>query len=148
MIKSAKNSFFQARSVEIETWRAVPIQVDGEPLLVNPFKLRLQYFKSAFMLTKKKTSCKFPIDKRVCTIRTSSEVLVLVAESEPFKYTLCLCWVSLMLETEPRLQVILKTNQFWLFSLDTHLLKLMTKQNQRQNQSQVVLKLLWFCVLP
>ena len=30
---------------------------------------------------------------RVCTIRTSSEVLVLVlvAESEPFKYTLWLC---------------------------------------------------------
>jgi len=49
-------SVCQARSVEIETWRAVPIQVDGEPLLVNPFKLRLQYFKSAFMLTKKKTS--------------------------------------------------------------------------------------------
>jgi len=49
-------SVCQARSVEIETWRAVPIQVDGEPLLVNPFKLRLQYFNSAFMLTKKKTS--------------------------------------------------------------------------------------------
>ena len=28
---------------------------------------------------------------RVCTIRTSSEVLVLVAESEPFKYTLGVC---------------------------------------------------------
>ena len=28
--------FSQAREVEIETWRAVPVQVDGEPLLVNP----------------------------------------------------------------------------------------------------------------
>ena len=56
---------------------------------------------------------------RVCTIRTSSEVLVLVAESEPFKYTLWLCLglalalVSLKVETEQRLEVVLKTNQFW-----------------------------------
>ena len=50
-------SICQAKAVEIETSRAVPIQVDGEPLLVNPFKLRLDYFNSASMLTKKKTSC-------------------------------------------------------------------------------------------
>ena len=50
--------FSQAREVEIETWRAVPVQVDGEPLLVNPFKLTLRYHNSAPMLTKKKTSCK------------------------------------------------------------------------------------------
>jgi len=49
-------SICQAKAVEIETSRAVPIQVDGEPLLVNPFKLRLDYFNSASMLTKKKTS--------------------------------------------------------------------------------------------
>ena len=48
----------QAREVEIETWRAVPVQVDGEPLLVNPFRLTLRYHNSAPMLTKKKTSCK------------------------------------------------------------------------------------------
>ena len=51
-------SVCQARSVEIETSRAVPIQVDGEPLLMNPFKLRLEYFNSVAMLTKKRTSCK------------------------------------------------------------------------------------------
>ena len=50
--------FSQAREVEIETWRAVPVQVDGEPLLVNPFKLTLRYHNCAPMLTKKKTSCK------------------------------------------------------------------------------------------
>jgi len=49
-------SICQAREVEIETWRAVPVQVDGEPLLVNPFKLTLRYHNSAPMLTKKKTS--------------------------------------------------------------------------------------------
>ena len=49
--------FSQAREVEIVTSRAVPVQVDGEPLLINPFKLRLEYFNSAAMLTKKKTSC-------------------------------------------------------------------------------------------
>ena len=49
--------FSQAREVEIVTSRAVPVQVDGEPLLMNPFKLRLEYFNSAAMLTKKKTSC-------------------------------------------------------------------------------------------
>lgn len=49
-------SICQAREVEIVTSRAVPVQVDGEPLLINPFKLRLEYFNSAAMLTKKKTS--------------------------------------------------------------------------------------------
>ena len=51
----------QARSVVIETSRAVPIQVDGEPLLVNPFRLKIEYFNSACMLTKKKSSCEFVI---------------------------------------------------------------------------------------
>merc|ERR1719445_2818684 len=46
----------QARSVVIETIKAVPIQVDGEPLLVNPFRLKIEYFNSALMLTKKKSS--------------------------------------------------------------------------------------------
>ena len=53
--------FSQAREVEIVTSRAVPVQVDGEPLLMNPFKLRLEYFNSAAMLTKKKTSCEYRI---------------------------------------------------------------------------------------
>jgi len=46
----------QARSVVIETSRAVPVQVDGEPLLVNPFRLKIEYFNCASMLTKKKSS--------------------------------------------------------------------------------------------
>merc|ERR1719312_410891 len=46
----------QAKKVEIETSRAVPMQVDGEPLLVNPFKMEIEFFNSANMLTKKKTS--------------------------------------------------------------------------------------------
>jgi len=46
----------QAKKVEIETSRAVPMQVDGEPLLVNPFKMTIEFFNSANMLTKKKTS--------------------------------------------------------------------------------------------
>ena len=52
---------------------------------------------------------------RVCTIRTSAEVLVLVlvAESEPFKtqsgsvWVLAISLVSLKIETEPRLEVVL-----------------------------------------
>ena len=51
-------SVCQARSVVIETTKAVPIQVDGEPLLVNPFRLKIEYNNSAWMLTKKRTSCK------------------------------------------------------------------------------------------
>ena len=53
-------SVCQAKKVEIETSRAVPMQVDGEPLLVNPFKMNIEFFNSANMLTKKKTSCKKP----------------------------------------------------------------------------------------
>eukprot|EP00090_Calanus_glacialis_P004663 TRINITY_DN13516_c0_g1_i1.p1 TRINITY_DN13516_c0_g1~~TRINITY_DN13516_c0_g1_i1.p1 ORF type:complete len:399 (+),score=94.60 TRINITY_DN13516_c0_g1_i1:67-1263(+) len=49
-------SVCQAKKVEIETSRAVPMQVDGEPLLVNPFKMNIEFFNSADMLTKKKTS--------------------------------------------------------------------------------------------
>ena len=52
-------SVCQARSVVIETSRAVPVQVDGEPLLVNPFRLKIEYNNSAYMLTKKRSSCKF-----------------------------------------------------------------------------------------
>ena len=51
----------QARSVVIETSRAVPVQVDGEPLLVNPFRLKIEYFNCASMLTKKKSSCEYEI---------------------------------------------------------------------------------------
>lgn len=47
----------QARKVEIETTKAVPMQVDGEPLLMNPSTINIEYFNSANMLTKKKTSC-------------------------------------------------------------------------------------------
>ena len=32
----------QARSVELVTTRAVPVQVDGEPVLLNPFRLKIQ----------------------------------------------------------------------------------------------------------
>lgn len=49
-------SVCQARSVMIETSRAVPVQVDGEPLLVNPFRLKIEYNNSACMLTKKRGS--------------------------------------------------------------------------------------------
>ena len=64
----------QARKVEIETTRAVPMQVppsshqdhhlgvyqvDGEPLLMNPSTINIEFFNSANMLTKKKTSCKY-----------------------------------------------------------------------------------------
>ena len=49
----------QARSVVMITSKPVPVQVDGEPLLVNPFKLRIDHYNSAAMLTKKRTSCKF-----------------------------------------------------------------------------------------
>ena len=48
----------QARSVELVTTRAVPVQVDGEPVLLNPFRLKIDHYNSAFMLTKKKTFCK------------------------------------------------------------------------------------------
>ena len=51
-------SVCQARSVVIETTRAVPVQVDGEPLLINPFRLKIEYNNSAYMLTKKRSSCK------------------------------------------------------------------------------------------
>ena len=51
-------SVCQARNVVIETTRAVPVQVDGEPLLVNPFRLKIEYNNSAYMLTKKRSSCK------------------------------------------------------------------------------------------
>ena len=57
-IGGAGESVCQAKKVEIETSKAVPIQVDGEPILVNPFNLSIQFFNSALMLTKKKTSCK------------------------------------------------------------------------------------------
>ena len=58
---------------------------------------------------------------RVCTIRTSAEVLVLVlvAESEPLSthsgsvWVLALALISLKIGTEPRLEVVLETNQFW-----------------------------------
>ena len=33
------------------------LQVDGEPLLMNPSTINIEYFNSANMLTKKKTSC-------------------------------------------------------------------------------------------
>ena len=54
-------------------------------------------------------------NNRVCTIRTSAKVLVLVlvAESEPFKthsdsvWVLAKSLVSLKIETEPRLEVVL-----------------------------------------
>jgi len=48
-------SVCQARKVEIETSRAVPMQVDGEPLMINPSTITIQFFNQA-MLTKKKTS--------------------------------------------------------------------------------------------
>ena len=53
-------SVCQAKKVEIETSIAVPMQVDGEPFLVNPIKMNVEFFNSADMLTKKKTSCKKP----------------------------------------------------------------------------------------
>ena len=34
-------------------------QVDGEPLLMNPSTINIEFFNSANMLTKKKTSCKY-----------------------------------------------------------------------------------------
>jgi len=46
----------QAKKVEIETTRAVPMQVDGEPLMINPSIITVEFFNSASMLTKKKTS--------------------------------------------------------------------------------------------
>lgn len=49
-------SVCQARKVEIETSRAVPMQVDGEPLMINPSTITIQFFNQASMLTKKKTS--------------------------------------------------------------------------------------------
>jgi hypothetical protein len=33
------------------------MQVDGEPLLMNPSTINIEFFNSANMLTKKKTSC-------------------------------------------------------------------------------------------
>ena len=48
-------SMCQAEKVEIYTSRSVPMQVDGEPLLVNPFKMNIEFLNSADMLTKKKT---------------------------------------------------------------------------------------------
>ena len=48
-------SVCQAKKVETEISRAVPMQVDGEPLLVNPFKMNIEFLNSADMLTKKKT---------------------------------------------------------------------------------------------
>ena len=44
--------------MEIETTRAVPMQVDGEPLMMNPSNITIEYLNSAIMLTKKKSSCK------------------------------------------------------------------------------------------
>jgi len=46
----------QATSVEVTTLRAVPMQVDGEPLLINPCSLNINFHNQANMLTKKKTS--------------------------------------------------------------------------------------------
>lgn len=46
----------QAKKVEIETTRAVPMQVDGEPLMMNPSNITIEYLNSAIMLTKKKSS--------------------------------------------------------------------------------------------
>jgi len=46
----------QARKVEIEITRAVPMQVDGEPLMINPSVITVDFFNQARMLTKKKTS--------------------------------------------------------------------------------------------
>jgi len=46
----------QARSVEITTLKAVPMQVDGEPLLINPCTLNIQFHNKANMLTKRKNS--------------------------------------------------------------------------------------------
>jgi len=46
----------QARAVEITTLKAVPMQVDGEPILVNPCTLNIQFHNKANMLTKKKNS--------------------------------------------------------------------------------------------
>ena len=69
----------QARKVEIETTRAVPMQVppsthqdhhldvnqvDGEPLLMNPSTINIEFFNSANMLTKKKTSCKSKFENK------------------------------------------------------------------------------------
>jgi len=54
-------SICQAKKVVIETTKAVPMQVDGEPILVNPFHLTLEFFNSANMLTKKKTPCKYDL---------------------------------------------------------------------------------------
>ena len=65
--------------------------------------------------------CSMSTNNRVCTIRTSDEVLVLVlgAELEPYSTHSCsisssvLDLISLYLETEPGLEVVLKTTQFW-----------------------------------
>ena len=49
----------QAREVELSTRRAVPMQVDGEPMLVDPCRITLRNYATAKILTRKKTNCKY-----------------------------------------------------------------------------------------
>lgn len=46
----------QAREVELTTTRAVPMQVDGEPMLVNPCTLRVAHHNTVRLLNRKKTN--------------------------------------------------------------------------------------------
>ena len=50
-------------------------------------------------------------------------------------------------QNKQNLEVVLKSTQFWQLNLNTHLYKFMIKQNHKENESQVVLKWLWFCLL-
>ena len=52
-------SICQAKKVEIQTTVAKQVQIDSDSLFLNPFLLKIEFFNSALMLTKKKTVCKF-----------------------------------------------------------------------------------------
>jgi len=47
----------QAREVELSTTKAVPMQVDGEPMLVNPCSIKIVHHNSVNILNRKKTTC-------------------------------------------------------------------------------------------
>ena len=49
----------QAREVELSTRRVVPMQVDGEPMLVNPCTLRISQHNRVHILSRKKAACKY-----------------------------------------------------------------------------------------